>query len=237
MEKKLNRRLQSCKVCKQDVASSAKTCPHCGVKNPTTTWKHGVVGLLLVCLILGYCTHRSPHSDENALKPAASSSTVVKGVTAPVTIDYAQIQETYDRAQKTFAIATDIHTSVENLIKQASLTPSLALSEQMSKYMKLADDTAQNLIFQTQPPADPDLSDAMRQMNSGLTGMFSNISKRARYAIDAGSGNDAVSALEKLNKADEMYNYNMHLFQDQARNVEQLLDAASSTSAPPNQSP
>ncbi|WP_409450394.1 zinc ribbon domain-containing protein, partial [Cedecea neteri] len=29
--------LTKCKECKKEVSSSAKTCPHCGVKNPAIT--------------------------------------------------------------------------------------------------------------------------------------------------------------------------------------------------------
>lgn len=46
--------LKPCKECKQEVSTSAKTCPHCGVKNPTVTAKQQfvmVLGLLIAAVV------------------------------------------------------------------------------------------------------------------------------------------------------------------------------------------
>jgi hypothetical protein len=60
--------LKSCKVCRHDVATSAKICPHCGVKNPATTWKDTLLGLICVLALLAYCTHKSdPRKSDSGL--------------------------------------------------------------------------------------------------------------------------------------------------------------------------
>lgn len=45
--------LKPCKECKTEVSTSAKTCPHCGVKNPTVTKLQGCLGIFFVMVILG----------------------------------------------------------------------------------------------------------------------------------------------------------------------------------------
>lgn len=40
--------LTKCKECKKEVSTSAKTCPHCGVKDPGTTAGQMFIGLLVV---------------------------------------------------------------------------------------------------------------------------------------------------------------------------------------------
>lgn len=37
-----------CKTCKKEVAHNAKTCPHCGVKNPGVTSKQMLIGLAVL---------------------------------------------------------------------------------------------------------------------------------------------------------------------------------------------
>jgi hypothetical protein len=41
-----------CKECKEEVSSSAKTCPHCGVANPGVTGKQQALGCLVASLLL-----------------------------------------------------------------------------------------------------------------------------------------------------------------------------------------
>ncbi len=57
-EEKTNPYFKSCKVCKEGVAIRAKTCPHCGAKDPTITIKDQMVAitfLLLIVLLVSYC--------------------------------------------------------------------------------------------------------------------------------------------------------------------------------------
>lgn len=44
--------LKPCKECKKEVSTSAKTCPHCGVKNPGVSTKDSLIGLGVLVLIV-----------------------------------------------------------------------------------------------------------------------------------------------------------------------------------------
>lgn len=47
--------LTKCKDCKKEVPASAKTCPHCGVKNPGVAAKQTLGGcLVLIVLAVGF---------------------------------------------------------------------------------------------------------------------------------------------------------------------------------------
>lgn len=39
-----------CKACKKEVAIDAKTCPHCGQRNPGHTWKESMQGCLFLII-------------------------------------------------------------------------------------------------------------------------------------------------------------------------------------------
>lgn len=43
--------LTKCKECKKDVATSAKACPHCGVKNPGIGFKQNLGGCLILIVL------------------------------------------------------------------------------------------------------------------------------------------------------------------------------------------
>ncbi|ELY4778454.1 hypothetical protein SM077_000237 [Cronobacter sakazakii] len=45
--------LTKCKECKKEVSTSAKTCPHCGVKNPGVTAKQTLGGFIVLAVIIG----------------------------------------------------------------------------------------------------------------------------------------------------------------------------------------
>lgn len=60
--------LTKCKECKKEVSSSAKTCPHCGVKNPAITAKQQMGGcLVLIVISLGIGLYFGTGGDD---KPA-----------------------------------------------------------------------------------------------------------------------------------------------------------------------
>jgi hypothetical protein len=66
--------LKKCKECKKEVSSSAKTCPHCGISNPTTTAGEMVIGFLFVVGMTWAAIHyfgSSSSSDDKA--PAAEA--------------------------------------------------------------------------------------------------------------------------------------------------------------------
>jgi hypothetical protein len=60
--------LKKCKECGKEVSTNAKTCPHCGVKNPGVSAKDMIIGLLGLIFIGWLVTHCS--TDENDPKEA-----------------------------------------------------------------------------------------------------------------------------------------------------------------------
>lgn len=64
--------LSKCKECKKEVSTKAPTCPHCGIKNPTTTAGQVVVGLLVV-LAIGYGVVHFASSDDKKSDSAAAA--------------------------------------------------------------------------------------------------------------------------------------------------------------------
>ena len=51
--------LAKCKECEKEVSTTAKVCPHCGIKNPTITTKDTVIGtfiLIAIVFTLYQCT-------------------------------------------------------------------------------------------------------------------------------------------------------------------------------------
>ncbi|MDZ4263894.1 MAG: hypothetical protein U1B30_16395 [Pseudomonadota bacterium] len=75
--------LVSCKECKKEVSKSAKTCPHCGVKDPGITAKDYVLGLGIIfgiIILLSQCSF-----DETATKnnnPVSQKFNIVAPVDA-----------------------------------------------------------------------------------------------------------------------------------------------------------
>lgn len=63
--------LKPCKECKKEVAVNAPTCPHCGVKNPGVTRKDSLIGLAIVCAVVGGAYVAC--SDSDADKQAAAA--------------------------------------------------------------------------------------------------------------------------------------------------------------------
>lgn len=44
--------MTKCKECKNEVSTSAKTCPHCGVSNPSVTAKQQLLGLVILGVLI-----------------------------------------------------------------------------------------------------------------------------------------------------------------------------------------
>ncbi len=59
--------LTKCKECKKEVSTTAKTCPHCGVKNPGMTTKQTLGGcLVLILLAVGFGYYMASGDDDQA---------------------------------------------------------------------------------------------------------------------------------------------------------------------------
>jgi RNA polymerase subunit RPABC4/transcription elongation factor Spt4 len=66
--------LVKCKECKKEVSSSAKLCPHCGIKNPSTTAKDyilGAIGIIVIIFAVKACS-----GDDEPAKKVAEKNTV-----------------------------------------------------------------------------------------------------------------------------------------------------------------
>lgn len=73
--------LAKCKECGKEVSTSAKTCPHCGVKNPGVRAKDMIIGVLTLLLIgwlVTQCTsgNESDQSELNLTMPNGLSGEV-----------------------------------------------------------------------------------------------------------------------------------------------------------------
>lgn len=71
--------MTNCKECKQPVSTSAKACPHCGVKDPAVTAKHKLIGLGIligVVFALSQCASSDPSPEEE--KAAAAKEAACK---------------------------------------------------------------------------------------------------------------------------------------------------------------
>lgn len=69
--------LVKCKECKKEVSSSAKVCPHCGIKNPAVTAKDyifGLIGVVIIFFVIKSCTG----DDSKSTKKVEEKSSVEK---------------------------------------------------------------------------------------------------------------------------------------------------------------
>lgn len=90
-------KLISCKSCGAQIASNAKTCPHCGAKNKRPIYKKIWFWILIVLLIGSFATGNVKSSDEtNVATPSEkiteSQSTVKSTFTVGETADFNGIQ-------------------------------------------------------------------------------------------------------------------------------------------------
>lgn len=68
--------LKPCKECKKEVSSSAKVCPHCGIKDPGVGLKETLLGMAILAVIFGVLfVSCSSSDDEKAADKAARAKT------------------------------------------------------------------------------------------------------------------------------------------------------------------
>lgn len=67
-----------CKECKRDVSNSAKTCPHCGVKNPAVTPKQTFMAFLVLFAVVLGVSQCSDDENTAETKPKISDEECMK---------------------------------------------------------------------------------------------------------------------------------------------------------------
>lgn len=240
MSKKRSFFLKQCKVCDKDVAWSVKKCPHCGVKNPTVTLKQQLVTWVLLLLVIGLWLSPDKKIDsagDNVEAPEQEKVEVFQEATTnpmiheaitieqpDVQLDTEKLRTDYNKYLEQKALAQEIWSSVEKNLALYEQTSSISVSEQLIKYKQLAEQAAQGTLFQETPIGHEQTSKAFKEMNSGLSGMFSNTAKRIQFALDIYAGSkDATKSMERYTRAKEMYQYNIEQFEQGAQSIQQLL--------------
>lgn len=67
--------MTKCKECKKDVSTSAKVCPHCGVKNPgVKTWQGFIVLAVIIAIGWFFIGGDSKESDDKAAAKACTQT-------------------------------------------------------------------------------------------------------------------------------------------------------------------
>lgn len=221
--------LKHCKICKKDVAWSVKSCPHCGVKNPTVGWKQNLAAFVLVMLAIGLLLPDSKKEEkpetqiEQPTAPAQINSPAPSAEAKP--IDYEKLRAAYDLAQEKYIAAVDFWAATEKYVSSLQGIGSMPVTENLIQGMQTSEDAAQAALFEQIPATDEETKAAFYEMNSGISGMFGNTSKRIRYAIEVSSGSEnPVKSMERFVKAKQMYEYNVEEFLRGSDKAKQILD-------------
>lgn len=77
--------LKACKECKKDVSTGARTCPHCGVKNPTLTTREmwlGMTGLILLLVVVYFIFSDDKSESQQAVASVALPAKTVAQIAA-----------------------------------------------------------------------------------------------------------------------------------------------------------
>ena len=70
----MNKNMIACKACGQEIAKSAKACPHCGAKNKKPIFKKWWFWVIIVCIVIG-AIGSSGGSDDTSTNTPNSSTT------------------------------------------------------------------------------------------------------------------------------------------------------------------
>jgi hypothetical protein len=221
--------LKHCKTCKKDVAWSVKSCPHCGVKNPTVGWKQNLAAFILVMVAVGLFLPDSKKEEkpeaqiEQPTTPAEINPPAARVEAQP--IDYEKLRAAYDLAQEKYIAAADFWAATEKYVSGLEGIGSIPVTENLIQGMQASEDAAQAALFEQIPATDEETKAAFSEMNSGISGMFGNTSKRIKYAIEVSSGTDnPVKSMERFVKAKQMYEYNVEEFLRGSDKAKQILD-------------
>lgn len=78
--------LKPCKECKKEVSTSAKLCPHCGVKNPGTTTGQMLLGVIGLCAVVAAIATSCGDDKKEATTAATASSAPAADTNPPAPV-------------------------------------------------------------------------------------------------------------------------------------------------------
>lgn len=91
--------LKPCIECKKEISTGAKTCPHCGKKNPTTSAAQSLVGAVIVIVFMLYCIGKVGDTASGPSATSTASNTSAPGLAArtPIaTVSAMEMWQQYD---------------------------------------------------------------------------------------------------------------------------------------------
>lgn len=77
----MNKKMTTCKACGQEIAKSAKACPHCGAKNKKPIFKKWWFWAIIVVLVIAIGTSGNGGDKENATNNNSNNNTSVDSTT------------------------------------------------------------------------------------------------------------------------------------------------------------
>ena len=124
-----SKKMTQCKSCGNEIAKSAKSCPHCGAKNKKPTFLIVAVIVLLIIILAASCGG----GDEEAASPTNSS---VETVQKAPEITYTEITvgELIDDLEANALNAADKHTD-----QYYAVTGKLSNIDSSGKYISISD--------------------------------------------------------------------------------------------------
>lgn len=93
--------MTKCKECKQEVSDKAKTCPHCGVKNPGIGAKETAGGCLVIIVLaslIGYCSYQGEEPAPKSAYNSATDNAITNRLIEQTTPPYQQRVNAYEQA-------------------------------------------------------------------------------------------------------------------------------------------
>ncbi len=157
--------MTKCKECKHAVATSAKTCPNCGVKNPGVKLVHSLIGLLGLGVVVAIVIASCSGSDEPTASTSNQNTAVAQAQAAPQWYEGGTLHEAtgLDWQKATYAdklaTAGDILARLNNV---GSLSPQIAgRVNEIDDYKPLAAELVTQLDDAFAPDPDPAQNERM----------------------------------------------------------------------------
>jgi DNA-directed RNA polymerase subunit RPC12/RpoP len=105
--------LTKCKECGKEVSSSAKKCPHCGVKNLSVTGRQQAIGCLVFIVLVLVCYFWMKSCLNTSIAPSGT------GTSTPKT--YEEVRK--ERLQEHFSAWDGSHRGLTEMIKKSMNDP------------------------------------------------------------------------------------------------------------------